>query len=142
MIHVQLVMPANIQWGVDLAKPLLDKGLVRQKATGKYPLAWCCNEISEGRAQLWLVWKDTKLTAAVMTTINHYPSGQKYMEVFLMGGWKMALWAEKALDSVLQYARLVGCQVCAAGGRLGWNRIAKKYGDKVKTDSLVAIDLT
>ena len=75
-----------------------------------------------------------------MTLLNTYPSGKQYLEIFLVGGWGMKRWGEKALEAIMTFARGAGCSTLAAGGRLGWNYFAKKYPNS-RVDSLIAIDL-
>ena len=140
MITIHLVQPQEIKHWAQVALPLLDKGLTHQKVEDKYPLSWVHERLITGMAQLWLIWKGKKITGAVMTWINGYPSGKKYLEIFLVGGWKISLWASLAIEEIIRFARGAGCSVVAAGGRLGWNRLAKKYTN-ARTDSLVAIDL-
>jgi len=140
-ITIQLVQPHDLKWAVDLSLPLLDKGLKVQKVAELYPLAWCAQQIHNADAQLWLIWKGRKLTAAMMTMIKHYPNGDKFIEVFLLGGWKMRLWAKKAMDEVMIFGKSMGCLTAAAGGRLGWNKMAKKYYPDSRIDSVVAFDL-
>lgn len=141
MINIQLVQPQDIQWGVKLASPLLDKGLVRQKVKDKYPLEWVQHQILTGAAQLWLVWRNNKLAAAVMTQIHTYPSGLQYIEIFLVGGSKLREWAITAYEMITEFGKSMGCSTLVAGGRLGWNKIAKLCNSNARTDSLVAIDL-
>lgn len=141
MITIQQVQPQFLKEAVELAAPLLDKGLVKQKVKDKYPLEWVKYEILSGNAQLWLIWNNNKLTAAVMTQIHFYPSGLKYFEIFLVGGWGLLKWAKDGYKTMIDYAKTNGCVSLVAGGRLGWNKLAKLHNDNARTDSLVAIDL-
>jgi len=124
-----------------IAAPLLDKGLVRQKVEDKYPLEWCLAEIQSNRAQLWMAWEHGKLTGAVMTIINTYPSGLKYLDIFLLGGWKFHKWAMDGYNAIKEFALSQGCVTLAAGGRSGWSKVVKKYEPEARTDSLIAINL-
>jgi len=143
MITVQLVnLPEVIKWW-DLSLPLLHKALKNRKAEHKYPISWLREECISGNAQLWLIWKDNKITAAAMTRIQFYPSMEKFLEVFALGGWKMPLWAAETYTAVEDFAHTNNCKAIVSHGRGGWLKLAEHMAgkDNVQLDHVVAITI-
>ena len=143
MITVQLVNLPDVPnwWG--RAWPVLHKALAKRKVLERYPEWRMRQECISGNAQLWMIWKDNKITGSMMTRIQTYPGGEKFLEVFALAGWKLTLWMDKAYDAIRSFAKAYSCTSISSHGRAGWSRLAKRKADEedVTIDHVVMINI-
>jgi hypothetical protein len=143
VITIQLVNLSEVSAWWDRCFPLLSKAMKRRKAESKYPEAWLKSECISGNAQLWITWKGYKIAGVIMTRIQRYPGGEKFLEVFAVAGWKMSLWGSDAYDALEKFARYYECRTITAHGRSGWAKLAQRKAgsENVMIDHVVAIEL-
>lgn len=87
-------------------------------------------DLSEGRAQLWLAVTD-KPQAAMVTKLD-----DKTLEVWLAGG-KVLSGAVPFLETTLTAAKEAGATDARIVGRKGWARVLAPYGWRTAGDELV-----
>ena len=88
-----------------------------------YVRAW------QGEVALWVAFEkeNIEIKGAWMTRIYEVPMG-KIMAIEWLGGADIHSWEEKAIETMEEYARTVGCSRMEASGREGWTPFAKKHG--------------
>ncbi len=79
-----------------------------------------------GTAQLWLIYEDRLLIAAIVTELRPYP--KRTMNVLLAGGTKMEIWLAEFIDRLKRFAKYNTCDRIEMVGRKGWLRKLDKFG--------------
>lgn len=117
------------------AWPLLERAATRTNGGTEEEVA---QTLLRGDAQLWCVFdgeedlssvvpKERRRIAAVTTQITLI--GEKGCRLWLVGGSRMAEWADDFLAKVEPWARSLGCtHVWGTQSRAGWQRIVRLFG--------------
>jgi hypothetical protein len=80
-------------------------------------------------AQLWAVYDDDAPVAAMVTQVTCAPDGKR-CRLWLVGGSRVAAWADDFLCKLELWARSQGCVALWGSGREGWDRIVKRMGGR------------
>ncbi len=105
-----------------VAAPLLEPALNDPKRCGLEHIA---ADLYSGDADLWIVWTDGEVCAAVVTRMEHY-ARSKSLLVQLCGGRGMNDWWP-LIDEIERHARRIGCRHVEVQGRRGWARVLPGY---------------
>jgi hypothetical protein len=117
------------------AWPLLERAATRTNGGTEEEVF---QTLLRGEAQLWSVFdsegglssvapKERRRIAAVTTQITLI--GEKGCRLWLVGGSRMADWADDFLAKVEPWARSLGCtHVWGTQSRAGWQRIVRLFG--------------
>lgn len=95
-------------------------------SNGRYQADDVRQALSEARAQLWLVCKDEKPQAAIVTEIAEYPR-LKACRVRIVVGANRREWQD-CITEIEKWAKSIGCTRIESNARPGWTRISKQYG--------------
>lgn len=114
-LHVAMV---DEYWPV--ASRLLAPAIERSQ--GDHSLETTLEALKSGHSQLWVIHGEDGITAAAITSIAVYPTGQKWLEVAFLGGCDAEEWVRVAMDAAMTFARERGCKGSGIIGRRGWQR--------------------
>ena len=96
-----------------------------------YNLDDVLKQLSEGKAQLWILWNDkrkTKYQGCIVSKIIERPN-TKSLNLFIVTGKNRKLWQDK-INIIEDYAKQKGCSHLETYARPGWSRILKKHNYK------------
>ena len=82
-------------------------------------------DLIRGGQQLWLVTKEDKLTAVIITMILQHPR-RRIFRIAHIAGINAKDWLHDALAVMKDAAGKIGCEAIEAEGRPGWAKHAKK----------------
>lgn len=85
------------------------------------------DNISKGHLQLWAVLVDALPIATFTTCIQTYPE-TKELECVHLGGEDMALWIDRAVVVLTEFAKENNCSALITMGRKGTEKLYKPYG--------------
>ena len=83
----------------------------------------------DGRARLWVVWREPEIIAAVVTQIRP-TTYSKVCYLCAAGGESREEWTHM-MANIEEYARDMGCNKIRATGRKGWTRILPGFREKL-----------
>lgn len=104
----------------DRVWPWLEKSMLFFARTHEKEHVW--KIVIEGGAQLW-----TSANAAMLTTIEVYPTGLRELRGWLAGGEMAEI--QKIEPIAAEWAKTQKCQIATVAGRKGWMRAFNGYRD-------------
>lgn len=82
--------------------------------------------------QLWAVQsKDAPvgvIVSRLLRSTEGTSAGQLHARIWLVGGVRLFEWADDFLNIFVPWARSEGATSVMGGGRLGWDRLARRHG--------------
>jgi hypothetical protein len=96
--------------------PLLEMAVSRDR--GRSSMDVLRNDVGAGNCTVWI---NDDLSLAWVTSIEVYPTGKKVCLVRYCGGQGLDI-CQQAIETIAEYARVVGCDHLEIVGREGWLR--------------------
>lgn len=107
------------------AAPLIR--LAQRRIERNVGMADIYDDLTTGKAMLWTVRIEDKLRAVIITEIAKHPRRCAW-RVLMIGGSGMSDWLDHGIEAMKRAARIAGCSVIEADGRLGWAKIVPQRG--------------
>lgn len=126
-VEIRPILSSDIDLYWNDASKLLQKAIDR--ADGEYTIEWLYNSLKDVNRNLWIVYKDNVIIAAITTRIDLYPSGIKIACIDFAGGESFKDW-NVFTDYVSPLFFSMGCVKLEIAGRLGWLRLHTDKGFK------------
>ena len=137
-LQVILVPLPQVQKWKRLVAPHLLPAIVR--CHGRETLDTVFDALADGRYQLWVVWTDRVLSAAV-TQLVKYPTGKVFVTVLFLGGEDLRSFLQPMAEALGEFALLQGATGIELQGRPGWLKALATYGVRPVGTQLLEVDL-
>lgn len=79
-------------------------------------------------AQAWMVYDGPLAVAGIVTRFWVGTSGDRTCHLWLVGGSRLSEWAPDLLAKLIPWAKSEGCVAVTGNGRIGWDRIVRRFG--------------
>ncbi len=100
-----------------------------ERTLGTFTLETTKAQLIEGDRQLWIIVGEAPLrevSAAIVTSLQEFPSGKKALQIELLGGVHVSAWF--SLKELLEdWAKKEGCSAALLWARKGWAKHMKDY---------------
>lgn len=83
--------------------------------------------VRNGSYRLWLIYRNDRVVAAMVTEIVRGGNGCG-VYVVALGGQGMDSWLEEVVESLDAYSRANECKYVVEMGRPGWSRVLERLG--------------
>lgn len=112
----------------------IKKALDKTYASETFPLNWIFSNLLTGKMQLWIGDQ-----FFIITDIDTFPNGEKYMDIFIVYGDNMPEWYEDAFNVLVKFSRTINISKIKASGRKGWFKYAKMENYKPTQEQIFVI---
>lgn len=103
--------------------------LASDQSYGRYRLIDIREKLENNEHQLWIVFDDQQIVAAITSTFTFYPQCTSLHGQFL-GGDNLEDWRDKFCDIFDSWGRDNGCKFIEFTGRPGWSKALAPNGYK------------
>ena len=83
--------------------------LAQKRLEDKMDMSDVYRNIKSGSQQLWMIYKEERLKAAMVTSVDTHPKCNVF-HIMLIGGFDMQEWLMPALDVIKDAAKKLGCK--------------------------------
>jgi hypothetical protein len=118
-MNIKLIEQWELRLYWPLAKPFIEKAI--PYGDGKYCIDTVYNSLYNMDSQLWIVYENVKVVAAITTCIFNYPRSKRLIIEFC-GGEDIKSWLN-VLDDLREFGKSHGCEKMEIIGRPGWEKI-------------------
>lgn len=91
------------------------------------------SELFAQRCVLWAIRANNRFVAGIVVLLLKDEDKQppeKHAHLWLIGGSRLSEWTPDFLPKLTAWAKADGCCAITGNGRLGWDRIVRKYGGR------------
>lgn len=127
LVEIRPIFSKDIDLYWNDVSPLFQKAI--DKADGEYHINWLYESMKKAERNLWVVFKDNVIIAAISTRIDEYPTGLKIGCIDFAGGHSFKDW-KMFTDYIEDLFFSLGCSKLEIAGRLGWLRLHTDKGFK------------
>lgn len=122
------ISPNDISNSWGSIKNAIIQGDEKAEFIEKYPLDYIQRQLENAQWQCYI-----QDETVFLTCITVYPSGMKSLDILLVAGDAMKIWAEQVWNGFKRWAKELDCHEIDFQGRKGWLKYGRRYEPDLKT---------
>ena len=128
------IHPEEIDQYWSTIEPLVSRPIVRTGVDALFGSDYVLERIKRATMQCWVVHKNDRISAVVITTVDHLPKAN-LLTVVLAGAidFEVDSWPD-VIDHLKAFAKEIDCQIVRVPGREGWKRVLKPKSVRIEFD--------